>query len=127
VAIVIPVIAVGVSYLLLYKIARNGEFVLSDEAIARFFDFYYPTVTSIGLSLIAVIFVLSRGFLGGMYKKVIYLLFVGLLFQYFGDFYYTLANNNGTYFNGYWPDVLYILGLSCISLAIVNIAPERKK
>jgi hypothetical protein len=122
--ILVPLISAVFSYVLLYLIARGGTFDANENFLQLFFDFYYPIVTSVGLSLVALIFVLSRGFLGGKYRVVIYMLFIGLLCQYFGDFWYTYSNNSGTYFNGYWPDVLYTMGLYLISLAITNIAPE---
>jgi hypothetical protein len=122
--LLIPLVSAMVSYVLLYVVARGGMITIENDWMPAFFDFYYPIVTSIGLSLVAVIFVLSRGFLGGKYRFIIYLLFIGLLFQYFGDFWYTYSNNNGTYFNGYWPDVLYTCGLFLISLATANITPE---
>lgn len=120
----IPVVSAVVSYVLLYLVARGGTISIEANWMQTFFDYYYPIVTSIGLSLVAVIFALSRGFLGGKYRFIIYLLFIGLLFQYFGDFWYTYAINNETYFNGYWPDVLFTTGLFLISLATANITPE---
>lgn len=122
--ILIPILTALISYVLLYLVARDGTIVSESNWLQVFFDFYYPIVTSIGLSLVAVIFVLSRGFLGGKYRYIVYLLFIGLLFQFFGDFWYTYSINNETYFNGYWPDALFTIGLFLISLATTNITPE---
>ena len=121
----IPIVTGLVSYFLLYQVARGGNIGEAENFGQTFFNYYYPIVTAIGLGLVANIFVLSHGFLGGKYKWVVYMLFAGLVFQYFGDFWYTLSNNNGTYFNGYWPDVLYTVGLFLISWAVANIAPDN--
>ena len=122
--ILVPVISAVLSYFLLFQVARGGDVGMGENFGQTFFNFYYPIVTAIGLGLVANIFVLSNGFLGGKYKWIVYVLLLGLVFQYFADFWYTLSNNNGTYFNGYWPDVLYTVGLFLISWSISNIAPD---
>ncbi len=123
--IMVPIISAAFSYFLLYQVARGGDIGSAENFSQTFFNYYYPIVTAIGLGLVANIFALSNGFLGGRYKWVVYMLFIGLIFQYFADFWYTLSVNNETYFNGYWPDVLYTVGLFLISLAIANIAPDN--
>ncbi len=121
----VPLIVAIFCYVLLYKIARGGQIDLSGNLPQLFFDFYYPIVTSIGLALVGIIYFLSKGLLGGKYRYVIYILFVGLVFQFFGDFWYTYSNNLEMYFNGYWPDVLYTIGLYLISVATANISPKN--
>ena len=121
---------VVVSYVLLVTIARHGSLTASGFNLRTFFDFYYPIATSLSLTLTLVIFLLSRKYLGGIYKKPLLILFAGFIFQFFGDFTYTLSNTNETYFNGHWSDMLFTTAMLTLTFGLllydVGRAPSTK-
>ena len=121
--VVVPLLCMAFSYYLLITVARNGSIELNTDAMKTFFDFYYPIGTAVSLAIVAAIYVLAHEYLGGFYKNTIYILFLGFLVQYFGDFLYTLSTNNETYFNGHWTDVLFTTSMFLLSFAITRLVP----
>jgi hypothetical protein len=111
--------SVTASYLLLLTVARGGVLEAEGFGLRTFFDFYYPIATMLSLTLITVIFLLSRRFLGGMYKKALIVLFAGFIFQYMGDFLYTLSTGDDSYYNGHWSDMLFTTAMMIITTGLV--------
>lgn len=124
-AIIGSVFAVGLSYVLLVTIAREGQLETSGLTLKTFFDFYYPIATALSLTLTLVTYMLSHKYLGGLYKKALIVLFTGFIFQFFGDFYYTFATNNETYYNGHWSDMLFTTAMLVLTLGLLMFDPNR--
>lgn len=116
--------AVALSYLLLIIVARDGSIETEGFTLQTFFDFYYPIATALSLTLVSVVYILSRKFLGGIYRKAMIILFVGFVFQFFGDFLYTLTTNNETYHNGHWADMLFTTAMMLLSFGIARFDPK---
>lgn len=127
VAIFGPLFAIIVSYFLLFQVARSGEFDLNVSDKELFFNIFYPVGDIAILSLIAVVYILSKSFLGGIYKNPIRILFFGFLLNYFADFVFSYTNTTETYFNGHIVDLMYMSAMFLISLSILNLRPKLKK
>lgn len=119
------VFGAALSYVLLITVARDGSLTAEGFNLGTFFDFYYPIATSLSLTLTVIIYFLSGKFLGGKFKKSLLVLFTGFIFQFFGDFYYTLSTNNETYYNGHWSDMLFTTAMLVLTLGLLLYDPKR--
>lgn len=119
------IFGVVLSYILLISVARDGSLTADGFNLGTFFDFYYPIATSLSLTLTLIIYFLSGKFLGGKFKKSLLVLFAGFIFQFFGDFYYTLSTNNETYYNGHWSDMLFTTAMLTLTLGLLLYDPQR--
>lgn len=119
------VFAVALSYILLVTVARDGDLSASGLTLRTFFDFYYPIATALSLTLVLVIYLLARKYIGGLYKTALLVLFAGFIFQFFGDFIYTLSTTDETYYNGHWADVLFTTAMLVLTLGLLLYDPAR--
>lgn len=119
------VLAVGLSYVLLVTVARQGSLETTGLSLQTFFDFYYPIATALSLTLVTVVYLLSRKYLGGIYKKSIIVLFVGFIFQFFGDFTYTWTTTTETYHNGHWADMLFTTAMLVLTWGLLLFDTKR--
>lgn len=117
--------AAVLSYLLLVVVARDGSFIIEGFSLQTFFDFYYPIATGLSLALVLVVYFLSRKYLGGIYKKSLLVLFLGFIFQFFGDFLYTYSTLNETYYNGHWADMLFTTAMLTLTLGLLLYDTKR--
>lgn len=121
------VLAVGLSYLLLITVARQGSLETTGLSMQTFFDFYYPIATALSLTLVTVVYLLSHKYLGGLYKKSIIVLFVGFIFQFFGDFTYTWTTTTEVYHNGHWADMLFTTAMLVLTWGLLLFDARRVK
>ncbi len=107
-ALLIIIIAIIVSYYLLFAVARGGVFEISDVSFLRlFFDFAYPVGSMAIVTSSLLLFGLSINYLGGIYKVPILLIIFGFILNYIADLAFTYINTIGTYSVGNWVDMLY--------------------
>lgn len=124
-ALLASLLAVGLSYLLLVTVARQGSFETTGFSLQTFFDFYYPIATALSLTLVTVVYLLSHKYLGGLYKKSIIVLFIGFIFQFFGDFIYTWTTTIETYHNGHWADILFTTAMLTLTWGLLLFDTRR--
>ena len=124
--LLIPVFVAVISYYLLFVIARGGEFDTSSGGLKFFFDLFYPIGDIVILSVTALVYSLSRKFLGGKYKPVIIILFIGFVLNYITDFTFSYTTTVETYFNGHYVDFMFSTTISILSLAMSQFNPEMK-
>lgn len=124
-AVVASVAAVALSYVLLVTIARKGSIETTGLSLQTFFDFYYPIATALSLTLVTVVYLLARKYLGGIYKKAIIVLFVGFIFQFLGDFTYTWSTTTEMYYNGYYPDMLFTTAMLVLTWGLLLFDTKR--
>ena len=117
--------AVGLSYILLVTVARQGSLETTGLSMQTFFDFYYPIATALSLTLVSVVYLLSHKYLGGIYKKSIIILFVGFIFQFFGDFTYTWTTTIETYHNGHWADMMFTTAMLTLTWGLLLFDTKR--
>lgn len=87
-----------------------------------FFNYYYPIVTVISIGLLSSMLIIKLKSKDKVSILVLVAFLVGQMFQYCGDIWYSISNITGNYFNGYWPDLFYLLSLSITSIVLSNIA-----
>lgn len=119
------VLAVVLSYVLLVTVARDGVAPSGSLSLRTFFDFYYPIATALSLTLVSVVYFLSRRYLGGIYKRALIILFTGFIFQFFGDFLYTYSTLHNTYFNGHWSDILFDTAMLTLTFGLLMYDTQR--
>ncbi len=119
------IVAVALSYFLLITVAREGTLGAHEFSLKTFFDFYYPIATALSLTLVLVVYLLSRKYLGGIYKRSLLVLFAGFIFQFFGDFLYTYSNTRGNYFNGQWSDMLFTTAMLILTWGLLLYDTKR--
>lgn len=125
--VVVPVLAILVSYYLLFIVARNGVIEWSSGGLKLFFDLFYPIGDVVILIVALMLFTLSYNFLGGQYKMAIWLLIAAFVSNYFSDFVFSYTTTQETYFNGHFVDFLFAttmfilsLGLSMLDVKLLN-------
>lgn len=118
------------SYYLQIQIARGGQ-LLTDPAdkLKVILDVAYPLGDVIALMLAAVIFGLSRQYLGGRYRWPILTILTGLGVMYVGDFIFSYTTTVGTYFNADWGDWILSFGLFLMTFGIFGfcVRPDLKR
>ena len=122
----IPVIIIAFSIYLLINVARGGVLADTSESYLKlFFDILYPLGDVIILTIIGLLYFLSRKFLGGIYKTPILVLFSGFLFFYISDFLFSYTTTQGTYFNGHFVDFLFTTSMFILSLGVATLDPKK--
>jgi len=104
---IIPLFLIALSYYLLVIVARGGAISSNKELSKAFFDFAYPIGDVIILTLSLLIYGLSFGYLGGKLKLAILSIIFGFVAMYISDFSFSYTTTVGTYYNGYYPDILF--------------------
>ncbi|KKP43023.1 MAG: hypothetical protein A2639_01750 [Candidatus Staskawiczbacteria bacterium RIFCSPHIGHO2_01_FULL_34_27] len=126
-------IIILLSVYLIFGVARDWGVSFTDLNIKLFFDIFYPIGSIVISTLVFLIYWLSKGFLGGIYKTSIIVLFSGFIMNYASDFTFSLTTTNETYFNGHFVDFMFTvamfilsLGLSMLNSSILNIREDKK-
>lgn len=119
--VVLSLLALFISYYLLIVIARGGTIDFSVRGMQLFFDLFYPLGDVVILILIAVVYSLSRKYLGGQYKTPIIVLFIGFLLNYLSDFIFSYTTSTEVYFNGHFVDFLFTTTMFVLSFGISNL------
>ncbi len=122
---IVPLIAMALAYYLLVPLARGGVIELDPtNAWKLFFDLFYPIGSAVIFALTLTFFSLSSGFLGGKYRTPILVLMLAFLVNFFADITFSYTTTNETYFNGYYPDMLFATGMFLFSLSLVLMSPR---
>ena len=113
---IIPVIVIIISIYLLINIARGGVLIdISGSYLKLFFDLLYPLGDVVILTVISLVYFLSKDILGGKYKFPVLILLTGFLVFYISDFMFSYTTTNGTYFNGHLVDFLFTTSMFILS------------
>ncbi len=115
--ILIPLIAIAISYYLLIIVARGGviDLDLSAGVPKVFFDLAYPIWDVVIITMALVVYGLSFKYLGGMYKWPVLITLFGFLVNYFADFGFSYTTTIGTHYNGNWVDLLFTSAMFVLS------------
>lgn len=125
--IFIPLVVIIFSYYLLVVVARSGMITdLSTGYLKIFFDLAYPIGDIIILTLALIIFGLSFNYFGGKYKLPIFAILLGFTLMYVADFVFSYTTTIGTFFVGYWGDLLFMLALGTITFGILGFYRPKK-
>lgn len=122
VLIVIPIIAIFLSYYLLIAVARAGSIDFSDSGLLKiFFDLAYPIGDIIILTLAVLIYGLSLKYFGGRYRFGIYILLLGFVLNYFADFTFSYTTTVETFYPGGAADLLFTLAMIALSYGVNSL------
>lgn len=125
-AFIIVVIAILLSYYLLFQVARGGEFAIDKESYLRlFFDFAYPVGDIVILTSALLLVGLSFNYLGGMLKTPILLILTGFVINYIADIIFTYTNTIGTFYVAGWVDLVYTTAFFLLGLG-VSLFDQRR-
>jgi len=116
--------AILFSIYLLFGVARDWQIVFNEGALKLFFDLFYPIGTICIITLVAVIYWISRGYLGGIYRNPIRILFCGFLVNYLADFTFSFTTTKETYFNGHFVDFLFTTAMFLLSIGVALLSPS---
>jgi len=123
--VVVPLVAIALAYYLLVPVARGGVIDFDPTQTWKlFFDLFYPIGSAVIFTLTLTFFTLSSGFLGGKYRLPIVILMLAFLVNFFADITFSYTTTNETYFNGYYPDMLFATGMFLFSLSLALISPR---
>jgi len=118
--ILIPIIALTISYYLLVIVARQGSVEISGGMIKIFFDLAYPILDVVILTLALLVYGLSLQFLGGRFKWPVLIILFSFLVNYFADFIFSYTTTIETYFNGNIADLLFMTAMFLLSFGVNN-------
>lgn len=124
--LVIPVAVIIASYYLLFIVARGGQLDATGGGVKFFFDVFYPIGDVVFLTFMLLVFVLSKKYLGGQFKLPILILFLGFLLNYVTDFLFSFTTTVGTYYNGNFVDLLFVMTMYVLSLGVNDLDPRRE-
>lgn len=116
--LVIPFTVGLISYYLVFNVAREATMDWSGGILKLFFDVFYPLGDIVIATITVLIFVLSRRFLGGIYKKAVLVLLAGFMLNYISDIMFSYTTTRETYFNGHMVDFLFTTTMFVLSIAL---------
>lgn len=120
-AVILPIILSVISYYFLVEVARDGVLVPEGERPLKVvLDIAYPLGDFLALTFALVVFVLSNKYLGGLYRKWILSLLLGLSVMYFGDFSFSYTTTTGEFYNANFGDLLLATGNFLMTLGILG-------
>jgi len=123
----IPIVTGALSYILLIVVARGGIIQWSSGGIKLFFDLFYPLGDVVIITGVALLYGLSKKFLGGKLKRPIIMLLIGFIFNYVTDFIFSYTTTKETYFNGHMVDILFTTTMFILSLAVNSFDLDSTK
>jgi hypothetical protein len=115
--LLIPFILLFCSYKLFLK---DYTFDFSN-LIKIVLDLGYPLGQASYVSLAIIIYLSSKGILGGLMKPKIILLLFALLMQFLADFSYILASNYFKVQPAGWNDLIFLLAYYFMSIALIEM------
>lgn len=123
--VLIPIVAILISYYLLILVARDGSWTSGEGLLKVFFDFAYPILDIVILTEALLVYGLSLKFLGGRFKWPVLIILLGFVINYFADFGFSYTTTVETYFNASWPDLLFATTMFVLSVGVNSLDPNR--
>jgi hypothetical protein len=115
---VIPLLAIVLSYYLLFVLARGGGFVIDSDGLKAFFDIAYPIGDIVILTVTALLYSLSFGYLGGYFKLPILIILAGFVVNYIADFSFSYTTTKETFFVASWVDMVFATAMFLIGFGV---------
>lgn len=113
------------SYYIQIHVARGGVLIPKGETVLKtVLDITYPFGDFLALIFAAIVYVLSRRYFGGIYRRAVIYLLSGLAVMYCADSVFSYTTTKGTYYNADWGDLLLALGLFLITYGILAFASK---
>ncbi|MBI5127779.1 hypothetical protein HZA76_05005 [Candidatus Roizmanbacteria bacterium] len=125
-ALLIPLVMLTLSYFLFLK---GYEFDWTNP-LKVILDFGYPLGETIYISLALLIFILSRGILGGIMKSKIVLILFAFFIYFLADYSFLYFSYYGSLHPAGWNDIVYAFAYYFMSISLfelLNVYYEIKK
>jgi len=122
-ALLIPIVILLLSY---YVFLQGYEFDWS-QFLTIILDFGYPLGQAIYVSLAFLIYLLTRGVLGGLMRPKILFVLVALLAQYLADWTFLYQASRGTWSVSGINDYMYFFAYFLMALALIQFDTVYKK
>lgn len=106
-------------------VASGGMSYFHEPFWKAFFDISYPVGDAVILTISLAIFGLSWKYLGGRFKWPIVTILLSFVLLYMADFSFAYTDVRNTYFNGDWPDLLFIIMIGMLGLSLSLFDPSR--
>ena len=117
-----------ISYYILVVVARGNILRHPGESTPQvFFNYAYTIASLIDVTIVAVAYILSYKYLGGIYKKSILILLVGFVIHFFAVFFFVKTISDASYFNGNIADILFTIAVFLESFGIVSLDVNEYK
>jgi len=116
--LILPGLLTILNYIVVAYIQNKDIFTAFLELDISFIYIFGSLVTA---TLVTTLILFSKR-LGGVYKKALQLILVGIIFQYIGDNVYELATIE---FNGAWYDLFFFMSVAFISFGIYSLDPRK--
>lgn len=120
----LPLLAMAMSYYLLFEVARGGIIDLEGGGLKLFLDVAFPIWDAILLTLTLLAFGLSLNYLGGKFRWPIITLLLGFGVNYLADFSFSYTTTLETFFVGNWVDLLFATAMFLVSLGVSLLDPQ---
>jgi hypothetical protein len=118
----------AISYYVLVTVARGGVLLPEGESpLKSVLDLAYPLGDFIGLVIAVVISGLSFKYLGGVYKKDIYSILLGLGIMFIADSIFSYTTTVGTYYNANFGDLMLTLGLFFLTFGVLGFTQVKER
>jgi hypothetical protein len=128
--VLLPILLLVPSYYIQVKLARGGTLVPPGEgALKLVLDIAYPMGDFLALLFAAGVFILSYKYFGGLYRKAIITILLGLAMMYSADTIFSYTTTKGTYYNADWGDFMLTIGVFLLTFGVLAFAtkPSVKK
>lgn len=123
--VIVPILFLIPSYYLQVHVARGGVLIPQGDGLLKaILDVAYPFGDFLALTLAAAVFILSYRYFGGIYRKAVSYLLLGLAVMYCGDSIFAYTTTKGTYYNANWGDLVLTTGLFLITYGILAFATK---
>jgi len=116
-SIIIPLLVLFFSYVFLLM----GYSTEGVPFLTVLLDFAYPIGQVVYISMALLVFMLSRGILGGIMKKQVIVLLTALAVQYIADYSFLYRNNRDIWQSAGMSDFFYTVAYLLMTLAILEI------
>lgn len=124
--LIIPIVAVAISYYLLIIVARGGVLDLTGDFSKIVVDIAYPFSDIVMVTLTTLVLSLSFRTLGGRFRVPIFTLLAGFLINYAADFAFGWQTTLGTWYVGNWVDLLFATSMTLLVLGISGLNPDYR-
>jgi hypothetical protein len=119
-AVGFAIASVGLSYYLFVSVARGGDLGLQGtDLLKAFFDLYYPLTDVVALLVIASVFIVSARYIGGLLRRPIVTILLGVLCSYIYDLTFSYSTTKETYINGQFSDIFLLAATVALSISLV--------
>ena len=92
-----------------------------------FLDFGYPLGEAFYVSIAILAIIYSHNTLGGIMRVPLIVLMVALIVQYIAEFNFLVQALNGTWTNGGYGDILYLVSYFIMTISLIRITTAMQK